>query len=211
MQDEVQERVSTKQIRRDMIMEKNKEFISQARKKLMANRKVVCTGNPDQPGTLASGVKKIFPNATFLCRSTGWDLENIINNDQERLISVFKQSNTFLNCSYINSRMQSELLKICQQSVKFCDVINVGSTHEYDNLGPEPYRLSKLELRNLSLELNTFRFSTCHFILGGIKNNDSLLKQDWLDIDLICKTMVSIWNLPYHTPIMAMDQLKEPW
>ena len=191
-------------------MEKQQEYIGSARKAIMSNRKVVCTGNPERPGTLASGFKKLFPDAVFLCRSTGWDLTDLKNNE-EKLIDVFKKCNTFLNCSYIGPMVQSELLAICQKTVKFCDVVNIGSTHEYDGYGTKSYQLSKLDLREHSLKFNTFRLSTCHFMLGGIKNDASPEKEDWLDIDLICQTIVSQWDLPYRVTMTVMDQNKQPW
>lgn len=185
--------------------------IREMRKKLMDERKVVCTGNPDRSGTLAQGFKKIFPNAIFLCRDTGWDLQHLDENTTFNLQQVFGSCNTFLNCSYIAPGVQANLLDICHDSVKFCDVVNIGSTHEYDGLGSDSYRTSKLELRDRSLQYNSFRFSTCHFCLGGIKNDDSDTKRQWLDVDLICKTIVDIWNYPYSVPMMVMDQRKEPW
>jgi hypothetical protein len=178
---------------------------------LMTDRRVVCTGNPLRSGTLASGFVKIFPNAIFLCRSTGWDLSNIDEVCKTKLTDIFSNCNTFLNCSYIAPGVQTALLELCNNSVKFCDVINLGSTHEYDGLGSKNYEESKINLRAKSLQLNSFRFNTCHLIVGGIKNDSSDLKSDWLDIDLICNTVVELWNRPYLTPIMSMDQHKEPW
>jgi hypothetical protein len=181
------------------------------RTKLMSKRKVVCTGNPKKPGTLAQGFQKIFPDAVFLCRDTGWDLGKISEDAEHQLRQVFRSCNTFLNCSYIAPDAQTNLLDICHDSVKFCDVVNIGSTHEYDGLGSDTYRMSKLKLRDRSLTYNSFRFSCCHFILGGIKNDDSVLKNQWLEVDLICETIVNTWNHSYTVPMMVMDQHKEPW
>ena len=192
-------------------MDQKQQQLFELRKKLMQQRKVVCTGNPDRPGTLASGFKKLFPGAVFLSRSHGWDLSNMDPSNESALSQVFKNCNTFLNCSHIGPGVQSKLLQICQQSVKFCDVINIGSSHEYDNLGEETYKKSKLDLRYNSLALNTFRFSTSHVILGGIKKDNSEGKANWLDIDLICNTIIDLWNKPYKSPILAIDQFKEPW
>lgn len=192
-------------------MDQKQQQIFELRKKYMQQRKVVCTGNPDRPGTLASGFKKLFPDAVFLSKTTGWNLLNIDLTCENSLKDIFKQCNTFLNCSYIGPDVQSNLLKICNQSVKFCDVVNIGSSHEFDNLGPETYKNSKLTLRENSLAFNTFRFSTTHVILGGIKNDNSDAKADWLNIDLICQTIVDVWQKPYASPIFAIDQFKEPW
>lgn len=189
----------------------NTNAIGLARKKLMCNRRVVCTGNPDRAGTLASGFKKIFPDAVFLCRSTGWDLTDTSDANKQKLATVFAKSNTFLNCSYVAPLVQSWLLTTCHETVKFCDVINIGSAHEFGVDSSEIYKSSKQDLRTLSLKYNSFRFSTCHLIVGGIKTDNSEQKKDWLDIDLICNTVVSIWQLPYIVPLMYMEQHKRPW
>ena len=177
----------------------------------MLQRRVVCTGNPDRSGTLASGFKKLFPDAVFLCRSTGWQLNTQDKLQTDRLHDVFSVCNTFLNCSYIAPDVQSNLLDICHDAVKFCDVVNIGSTHEYDGLGHEDLKTSKLRLREKSLSYNSFRFRTCHFMLGGIKKDDSEVKQHWLDIDTICQEIVRIWTLPYQVPLTSMEQNKLPW
>ena len=110
----------------------NNDKLKEFRKKFMENRKVVCTGNPDRPYTIANGIKKIWPNTTFLSLSNGCDL---LTSTDNRLKEVFSKHNTFINASYVGPKIQSRLLELCNQSVKFCDVINVGSTHEYDGNG----------------------------------------------------------------------------
>lgn len=185
--------------------------IDAARRKLMSNRKVICTGNPDREGTLAQGFRKLFPDALFLCRGNGWDLTDHSDRNLDNLRQAFKGHNTFLNCSYIEPGVQEKLLDVCHDSLKFCDVVNIGSTHEFDGLGSIDYRDSKIRLRNKSLEYNSFRFSTCHFILGGIRRNDNYNKELWLEVDKICEMVTWIWQQEFRVPIMAMDSQKEPW
>lgn len=187
------------------------DAIQKARTRMMADRKIICTGNPYRNGTLAHGFKKLFPNAVFLCRSTGWNLDNMNPVDLDRLRSVFQGCNTFLNCSYIKPGIQETLLDLCHDTLKFCDVINIGSTHEYDGSGDPEYRDSKINLRNKSLLLDSFRFSTCHLILGKLQNNDTSKNETVLDIDQVCKTIIWIWQQPFHVPIMTIDQKKAAW
>lgn len=181
------------------------------REKLMATRRVVCTGNPDNQSTLASGIKKIFPNTTFIHRSNGWDLSDQTTQAQQKLKDVFAQHNTFINASYIGHGVQSYLLQLCHQSVKYCDVFNFGSTHEYDGLGPAQYQQSKLDLRNNSLKLNSYRFQTYHIVLGGIKMQSRPETQDWLDISTICQIIPWILDQPFKIPLIAIDQPKAAW
>jgi len=178
--------------------------VAALREKLMSNRKVICTGNPNNPATLASGIQKLFPTATFIHLSNGWDLRDQSADMQDRLKKLFSGHNTFINASFIAPYVQSFLLDMCNQSVKFCDVFNIGSTHEYDNLGPDNYKKSKIDLRNKSLELNTYRFQTHHVILGKIGGVG-------LDIATICNIIPWIINQPFKVPLICIDQPKIPW
>lgn len=184
----------------------NNDKLKEFRKKFMENRKVVCTGNPDRPYTIANGIKKIWPNTTFLSLSNGWDL---LTSTDNRLKEVFSKHNTFINASYVGPKIQSRLLELCNQSVKFCDVINVGSTHEYDGNGSEEYQNSKLDLREKSLRLNTFRFQTHHMILGLLQNDANLVYS--LDIDDVCQYISWILSQEAKISLIAIDSNKQPW
>lgn len=182
--------------------------IGNLRKRYMSHRRVLCTGNPDESWTIASGVRRHWPDATFISRSNGYDLKTA---DQNQLAQLFKDHNTFINASYIGAGVQSRLLQICNQSTKFCDVFNIGSTHEYDELGPAHYRDSKLNLRQLSLSLNTFRFKTCHMIIGGIKKTNDPEYTSWLEVDEICELIKWVMAQRFNVPIISMDQPQKPW
>ena len=54
-------------------MDLKQQQILEARNKIMENRKVLCTGNPDKISTIASGIKQVWPNATFIHLSKGYD------------------------------------------------------------------------------------------------------------------------------------------
>jgi hypothetical protein len=185
--------------------------LAQLREKLMLNRKVICTGNPSDPSTLASGFIKIFSNITFIHRDAGWDLTDRSTEARTKLKELFSQHNTFINASYIAPYTQSYLLEVCNQSVKFCDVFNIGSTHEYDNLGTINYTQSKLDLRNKSLQLNTYRFRTHHVIVGRIKKAVDPKSNDDLDISTICNTIPWIMQQSFNVPLICIDQRKTPW
>lgn len=172
------------------------------RKKVFNTRKVICTGNPDKQGTIASAVKRMYPTATFVHRSNGWDL-NDTNNDA-KLAKLFAGHNTFINASYIGPTVQSRLLEVCHQAIKFCDSFNIGSTHEYDGLGSEEYKISKLDLRNKSLEYNTFRFKTHHIIVGK-------LGQGGISPEQVCNLIDWIIKQDFEVPLITIDQPKNPW
>lgn len=175
----------------------------------MSKRKVICTGNPSNNNLIASGIQKLFPDATFIHKSAGWDFENSRQDDE--LKQLFKSHNTFINASWINNNTQIKLLNLCNQSCKFCDVVNIGSTHEFDGGGEENYINSKLALRSRSLELNTFRFKTVHLMLGGIRRDSNASSNEWLTVDEI--SAIIKWTLEqrYQVPLMCIDQPKEAW
>jgi hypothetical protein len=185
--------------------------IAHLREKLMSDRTVLCTGNPANPMALASGFIKIFPKITFIHRSAGWDLTDQSTEAKAKLKEVFSRHNTFINASYIAPNVQSYLLELCNQSVKFCDVFNMGSTHEYDNLGRNEYKQSKLDLRDKSLQLNSYRFRTHHIMLGGIKKESDPSTENWLDIADICSLIPWITGQPFDVPLICIDQFKSPW
>lgn len=181
------------------------DSITLIRNKLMADRKVLCTGNPDNPNNIAHGVQKIWPDATFLSKSSGWDLTNF---DETELIDIFKQHNTFINNSYIAPGVQKNLLDICNKSVKFCDVVNIGSTHELTDEGSNEYRRSKIELKEASLHYNTFRFQTTHVILGGIATESN---PEWLNTDTIAETIYWCLHQEFKVPLISIIQPKQAW
>ena len=185
--------------------------IDHLRQRFMHTRRVICTGNPDRDNTLAQGFRRIFPNALFLCTSTGWDLTDHSVAARDRLATVFRTCNTFLNCSYIQPGVQSWLLDICHDSCRFCDVINMGSMYECQADLSSEIKSSKLDLRAKSLAYDSYRFRTCHLILGGIKQPNDAAKKNWLQVDDICHITQWIWQQPFRIPLMSMDQPKQPW
>ena len=42
------------------------ELIKKARDKFMSSRKVICTGDPNNPEHIAYGIKKVWPDTTFM-------------------------------------------------------------------------------------------------------------------------------------------------
>ena len=176
------------------------------RKKYMEDRRVVCTGNPSNPYSIAYGIKTYFPNATFWSKSNGWDLTDSANDN--RILEEFKKYNTFINASYIAPGIQSKLLDLCNQAVKFCDVVNIGSTNEYDEQGSLEYMNSKIELRTKSLQLNTFRFSTTHVLMGKIKKFDD---DTGFSSDQIGNIILWILSQDYKIPMIALDRGKQAW
>ena len=123
------------------MLDKRQQQILAVRNQVMKNRKVLCTGNPDREGTIASAVKKIWPETTFIHLSNGFDLKNI-SSVEDKLKKSFQTHNTFINASYLGG-MQIKLLELCHQHMPIGEVYNIGSTNEYDGLGSETYKNNK--------------------------------------------------------------------
>jgi len=186
------------------------DLILKARNTLMSTPKVLCTGNPNNINYIANGIKQVFPNSTFIHKSNGFDFTNINESIEKKLQQLFSTHNTFINASYINDNCQQKLLKICNKYMPIGNVFNIGSTHEYDNLGPKNYTKSKQTLRDLSLQLNTFRFQTCHIILGGIKK-DNKETENWVSPLEVAELINWIIKQRYKIPIIGINQPKQPW
>jgi hypothetical protein len=189
-------------------MEKKELNFLKVRNKLILQRKVLCTGNPNSSGTIASGIKEIYPNTTFIHLSKGYDFWNLGNNLQS-LEKLFQSHNTFINASYVKGA-QINLLDLCYKNMKFGDVFNIGSTHEYGNIGHETYKLNKLKLRERSLELDSFRFQTCHIIVGGIDDGSPTKKEQLKPIQ-IAELIKWITLQKFKMPLVSIESPKQPW
>ena len=190
-------------------MNKRQQQILQVRNKVMQNRKVLCTGNPNRKGTIASGVKEVWPDATFIHLSNGFDFWKLAEKEDE-LKKLFKNHNTFINASYVNG-VQIKLLEICSENMIVGDVFNIGTTHEYDGGGSDSYKKNKVELRTKSLSLNSFRLQTCHVVMGGVDTGIEDSK-DWVKPKKIAEMIK--WVTEQETikiPIIGIDQPKQPW
>ena len=181
-------------------------LIKKARDKLISTRKIICTGDPNNPKHIASGIKQVWPDATFIYRSNGYD----VYTEQEKIKEQLSKHNTFINASYINPNAQTKLLELCAETMPIGDVYNIGSSHEYDNLGPEEYKNAKLKLRDKSLSLNSFRFQTCHIIVGGIDRGTEDT-QGWIEPIEIAQLIEWIMKQRYKIPMIGIDQPKQPW
>jgi len=171
------------------------------RKVIMSSEQVLCTGNPEK-NTIANGVKQVWPNATFIHKSNGYDLSTTSIATKEKLINNIKRHNIIINASYIDHNAQLNFLNLVNTELKYGHVFNIGSTHEYDNLGKDDYKESKIRLRERSLEVNNYRLNTTHLILGSIELITPLK---------IAETIKWIVGQQIKFPIIALDQEKEAW
>lgn len=174
------------------------------RKQLLTPVKILCTGNPNNPHTLAHGLRKLYPDATFVSQSLGWDLTAT----SDRFTELLQNHNIFVNSSYIAPGIQLNLLNIVADSWKFGHIINVGSSHEYTE--DSEYARSKRELRDRSLALHTYRLRTSHIILGGLQDG-TIEHTTWLNTDQVASAIKWIIEANFDVPVLGIEPEKQPW
>jgi hypothetical protein len=190
-----------------MSVDKNQN-IQKVRDMYMSNRRILCTGNPNKT-TLASGVREIWPDAVFMHKSNGYDLTDFSDTNIEKIQQQFKNCTTFINASYIDIGIQSQLLDLFFDTVKVGEVFNIGSTHEYDGLDTGDYSSSKIQLRDNSLQKNNFRINTTHILLGQIDRTGE--HEYWIKPIEVAEAIKWIMNQRYKLPLYSIDQPKKPW
>lgn len=177
--------------------------LSAMRQRLMTPRKILCTGNPDRPNTIACAVKATWPDASFVSLSQGYDF---MSDNLDSLKDQLRVHNTFINSSYVGPGVQLRLLNLAKQVWKHGHVVNIGSTHEFDE--DSVYAQSKRELRDRGLALHDYRFRTTHMILGGLRDNHHA---DWLDLKHVANTLKWMFEQPFDTPMICVQAEKQPW
>lgn len=90
--------------------------------------KILIAGNSNYG--LAEALADLYPNATFLSRSTGYDLTS--SEGQKRCADLVLNFDIFINCSALWKFNQTVLLdqvyKVCIENKHMCHIICIGST-----------------------------------------------------------------------------------
>ena len=174
---------------------------------------ILCTGNP-KDSTVASAVKKIFPQAEFASRSTGYDLRFWDPGSEDHFKNQIANYNIFINSSFICDHGQLTLLEtahsVWSKNQINGHIFNIGSVSEHlgldvtDNLYAR-YSIQKRSLRDRSLQLNGKNgIKTTHITAGGL--NDGLPEHnDWLDLTHIAQTIQWILMHPCEIPLIEIQ------
>jgi hypothetical protein len=173
--------------------------------------KILCSGNPNH-ATIASGIAKIFTDADFASRATGYDLRFWDPGSEAYFRDQIKNYNVFVNSSFICGYGQLALLEATHREWGAAGIhghiINIGSTAEWmgiDSVYPE-YSIQKRSLRDRSLQLNNKSgIKTTHVVVGGI--NDGLPgHENWLSLDHIAETIKWVLEHPVKIPLVAIEK-----
>jgi len=175
--------------------------------------RVFCTGNSNRNG-VAAAVKLLWPNASFVSRSTGFDFLSWTSDLQSRFTELAVKHNVFINNSFISPGVQTLLLQQTHRTWMEHDIkgyiINIGTTLEW-SLQPSAYAKSKLNLRQHSLELSDQAgitgIRTSHILVGGLNDIGSTSKDGVCPIDLV-QTIAWIIGSNSRLPLLQIDSNK---
>jgi NADP-dependent 3-hydroxy acid dehydrogenase YdfG len=182
---------------------------------------MIITGNRDEK--LAGALAKIYPDAEFVSRTTGFDLSTKL--DQERLAELVCKHDVFINCAALFKFNQTTLLNIVYQKCVLekhnCHIINIGSTTDRIHYGGAwLYNAEKKALRDYSNTLGL----TCvwssgpkitYISFGTLSNNqEKHPKRKCMDIDVAAEYIKWVVDQPRHLNIneLSIDPMQpEYW
>jgi hypothetical protein len=172
---------------------------------------MLCSGNPVH-ATVASAVQKVFPDAHFASRATGYDLRFWDPGSESHFKEQIAKYNVFINSSFICNGGQLALLEtahnIWAASNITGHIINIGSTAEWLGIDSKfpAYSIQKRSLRDRSLQLNgKSRIKTTHIIVGGI--NDGIPSHaGWLDLENVANAIKWVLTHPCNIPLLQIEK-----
>ena len=172
--------------------------------------KMLCTGNP-QHKTVASAVQKIWPDADFASRQSGFDLRFWDPGSESYFRERIRHYDTFINSSFICGGGQLALLEATveewKNQKKSGTIINIGSSAEFLGIDSrwEIYSIQKRALRERSLQLHGKNsIKTVHLIAGGLDDGKPENKHN-LDLDHVAETIKWILTQSFCTPMIYIE------
>ena len=182
---------------------------------------MIITGNKDTG--VAGALAKIYPNAEFISRSTGYDFGKKV--DMERCAEAVIHHDVFINCSALFRFNQTSLLDIvykkCILENHQCHIINIGSTTDRVKKGGAwLYNAEKKALRDYSNTLGLTGIwasgpKISYISLGTLDNNQAKHPdRKTMDINLAAEYIKWIVDQPKHLNIneLSIDPMQpEIW
>jgi hypothetical protein len=171
------------------------------------NFKILCTGNPNDRG-VPNALQKLYPTATFLSRTTGYDFYEFSGVTEQKLREQLRTHNVLINYSWVTERAQHKILRIAAEEWTHGHVINIGSTNEDNEIiaRAEPsYTEDKRQLRRLSLDLNNENFKTTHVVVGGFQG-PSPGSAKTMDPMYVANSIKWIIEQDFEVPLFGIQQ-----
>ena len=182
---------------------------------------MIITGNQNEG--LAKSLAKLYPDAEFISRETGYDFGKKL--DMERCAEAVIAHDVFINCSALFRFNQTSLLDIvykkCILEKHSCHIINIGSTTDRVKKGGAwLYNAEKKALRDYSNTLGlTGVWATgpkvSYISFGTLSNNqEKHPDRKCMNIDTAAEYIKWIVDQPKHFTIneMSIDPMQsEKW
>ena len=168
--------------------------------------KILCTGNPGDY-TIARAIQKMFPDADFASRSTGYDLRFWNIKDEMHFRDKLTNYNVLINSSFISNGAQQKILEITRDCWDSGHIFNIGSIAENEGIIsnlPMSYCVQKRALRDMSLSLNSNKFRTTHIVAGGL-NDGKLGHENWLHPDNVANVISWILSSNLNIPLIGIE------
>ena len=175
----------------------------------MKTYKILCTGNPLDRG-IAMATQKVFPDAEFISRTSGFDLTFPNPGDEQKFRDKLKGYNVFINNAHIGRGVQERLLRIISEEWTEGHVFGIGSLDEHNKWAGDDmeYTAEKRQLRETSLALGDEKFKTTHVVVGGFQALTTGSSRT-MDPVHIAKTIKWIIEAPFEVPIIGIEQMSD--
>jgi hypothetical protein len=172
--------------------------------------KIICTGNPNHIG-IAKEIKRRFPDAMCVSRSSGFDLSTQQGLDKFKII--INDYNVLVNSSHVIPGTQEALLEIAHKHWHTGHVFNIGSIDEYDRYANVNNRshIEKNQLKNLAIAYNSDNFKVTHITVGPFESTAKPLTEplDRLDPKHIAETIKWILECNFDVPVIGVQRLSD--
>ena len=180
---------------------------------------ILITGNSSYG--VAGALFKIYPNASFVCRTNGYDLNT--NKGQQEVVELSLLYDIFINCSALWKFQQTVLLKLVWdawfKAEKKGHIINIGSTADRTNKGTDRlYNSEKKALKDFSNALglkgiwgNT-GIQTSYVAFGTMSNKaEEHPTRKLIDIDEVAQYIKWVIDCPASLNIneLSIDPIQE--
>ena len=166
---------------------------------------ILCTGNPNKI-TIASGVKAIFPDADFIHRSNGYDL-NLMHDgaNKDKFVEKIKQYDVFINASYISHMGQYYLLNAVEETWEKGKVFNIGSRAETDGNLQGTYHIEKNALRLRSMQIRKRKGVRAYHITAPGLDDGKPGHDHWLPMIEVAKVIKMMLESDVYIPHITID------
>jgi hypothetical protein len=172
--------------------------------------KVLCTGNPNDIG-IAQEIRNIFPDASFVSRSSGFNLET--EEGRTELKKILPKFDVLINNAYVTFGFQKALLILAKEVWESGHVFNIGSLDEYElysHVNPRSHTENN-ELKNLGLSFNNDKFKVTHITVGIFKSSKKpkTLELDVMDPKCVAGVIKWILDCGVDIPVIGVQKMSD--